>query len=65
MLYVPGTGMAFTAVITAVITPYTCDCCCCFAVATADAGDGALYWCCFIFIVAAASPGAPGAALYC
>ena len=29
----------------------------------ADAGDGALYWCCYIF-TAAAVPGAPAAALY-
>ena len=29
-----------------------------------DAGDGASYWCCSIFI-AAAAPGAPAAALYC
>ena len=30
----------------------------------ADAGDGALYWCCSI-CTAAAAPGAPPAALYC
>ena len=38
MLYVPGTGMVFTAV----ITPNSCDYCCSFAATAADAGDGAL-----------------------
>ena len=33
-------------------------------VPAADAGDGALYWCCSIF-TAAAAPSAPAAALYC
>ena len=61
MLYVPGTGMLFTAV----ITPIICDYCCCFAATAADARVGALYWCCCIFTVAAAAPGAPAAALYC
>ena len=61
MLYVPGTGMVFTAV----IRPNTCDHCCFFAATAADAVDGALYWCCSTFTVAAAAPGAPAAALYC
>ena len=39
VLYVPGTGMLFTAV----ITPNTCDYCGCFAATAADAGDRALY----------------------
>ena len=43
-LYVPDTGVVFTAV----ISP-TCDYCCCFAATAADAGDGALYWCCYIY----------------
>ena len=50
-------------IFTAVITPNTCDDCCCFAATVADAGDDALYWCCYIF-TAAAVPGAPAAALY-
>ena len=61
MLYVPGTGMVFTAV----ITPNTCDYCCWFAATGADAGDGAWYWCCSTFTVAAAPPGAPAVALNC
>ena len=59
MLYVLGTGMVFTAV----ITSKNFDSCCCFAATAADAGDGALYWCCSMFTVAA--PAAPAAALYC
>ena len=59
MLYVPGTGVKFTAV----ITPYTCDYCRCFAASAADAGDGALYWCCSI-LTPAAAPRAPAPALY-
>ena len=35
------------------------------AATAADAGEGALYWCCSIFYVAAAAPGAPAAARYC
>ena len=46
MLYVPGTGMVFTAV----ITPNSCDYCCSFAATAADAGDGALYSCCSLYI---------------
>ena len=60
LLYVPGTRTVFTAV----ITPNTCDYCCCFAATAADAGDGALYWCCPIF-TAAATPAAPAVALCC
>ena len=61
MLYVPATGMVFTAV----ITPNTCDHSAAATAATAtDAGDGALYWSCSIF-TAAASAGAPADALYC
>ena len=61
MLYVPGTGMVFTDV----ITPNACDYSCSFAANAADAGDGAFYWCYSLFTVAAAAPGAPAAALYC
>ena len=35
------------------------------AATAADAGEGALYWCCSIIYVATAAPGAPAAALYC
>ena len=51
MRYVPGTGMVFAAV----VTPNTCDYCYSFAATVADAGDGAWYWCCPIFTVAAAA----------
>ena len=64
MLYVPGTGIP-GMVFTAVILPHTCDFCCCFAATAADAGDGALYWCCSIFTGAPGAPGAPAAALCC
>ena len=60
--YVPGTVMVFTAVITPInSTHYYC---CYFATTDADAGDGAFHWCCFIFAAAAATSGAPAAALY-
>ena len=61
MLYVPGTVMVFTAV----ITPSTCYYCCCFATTDGYAGDGAFHWCCFIFAAAAANSGVPAVALYC
>ena len=60
MLYIPDTGMVFTSV----ITPNTYHYCCGLAATAADDGDGTLYWCCSIFTVAAAAPGAPAAALY-
>ena len=54
--------MVFTAVITPINgTHYYC---CYFATTDADAGDGAFHWCCFIFAAAAATSGAPAAALY-
>ena len=47
MLYVPGTGMVSTAV----ITPNTCNYCCSFSATAADAGDCALCWCCSILLL--------------
>ena len=61
VLYVPRTGMVFTAE----INPNTCNYCCCFAATAANAHDGALYWCCSILTAADAAPGAPAAAPYC